>query len=240
MTVGALITAGGTGTRMGTDVPKQYLDLCGVPVLVRTLRAFQEHPLVDRLVLTVPAGDEQFCRTRIVEPYGIDKILAIVAGGRTRQESVFNGLRELEETDIVAIHDGVRPLVSHDTITRTIEAARISGAALACAAVKETVKKQVGPYLKTIPRTDLWMAHTPQAFRTPLIIEAHRTAREQHFEATDDSMLVERLGHPVAVVADSEDNLKITTPHDFARAVIMLEMQVKNDRISSRPPGPSV
>jgi len=239
MTIAALITAGGTGTRMGAAVPKQYLELCGLPILVRTLRAYQEHPLVERIVLTVPAGEEELCRSRMVEPYGFAKPVTIVTGGRTRQESVFNGLEKLEETSIVAIHDGVRPFVSQDTITRTIEAARSDGAAVACTAVKETVKKQVGQYLSTIPRSDLWMAHTPQTFRTELIVRAHRAAREQGFDATDDAMLVEWIGHPVTVVEDSDDNIKITTPHDLARAELILQLHEAKDGSSPRCTKPS-
>lgn len=230
MTVAALITAGGTGTRMNSTVSKQYLDLCGLPILVHTLRSFEEHPLVGRIVLTVPPGDENFCRTLMVEAYGISKVAAIVSGGRTRQESVFNGLMKVQDADIVAIHDGVRPLVSAETITRTIESARVNGAALACEAVRETVKKRVGSHLETIPRSDLWIAHTPQTFQTSLIVRAHRAAREEGFEATDDSMLLERLGHPVAVVEDSEDNIKITTPGDLARAAMLLERRATTGR----------
>ncbi|MCA1961768.1 MAG: 2-C-methyl-D-erythritol 4-phosphate cytidylyltransferase [Desulfomonile sp.] len=225
MTVAALITAGGIGTRMATAVPKQYLDLCGLPILVRTLRAFQDNPLVDRIVLTVPAGEEDYCRRKMVEPYQFSKPIAIVTGGPTRQESVFNGLKEVFDAAVVAIHDGVRPLISQDTITRTIEAARAGGAAVACVAVTETVKKRIGQYLTTIPRSDLWIAHTPQTFRTALIVQAHQLAYEQGFEATDDAMLVEWIGHPVTVVEDSDENLKITTPHDLARAEMILHMR---------------
>ncbi len=224
MTCAALVTAAGIGTRMGTDLPKQYLDLHGMPVLARTLLAFERHPLVDRIVLTVPPGDEQRCRDLVLSPFKWSKISEVVKGGASRQESVYNGLRNLEETEIVAIHDGVRPLVSSETITATIDAARLSGAAVACVPIRETVKRQVGPHVETIPRVDLWLAHTPQAFRTSLILEAHRRALQDGFNGTDDSSLVERMGHPVTIVLDSEDNLKITTPEDLERARLLCRL----------------
>ena len=203
-------------------IPKQYLDLDGVPVLARTLMAFQDHPLIQEIVVTVPEGDEEFCKLKIVDPFRIAKVSAIVAGGRTRQDSVRNGLERMTHTEMVAIHDGVRPLVSGDVISRTIEAALSSGAAVACAPVRETLKRQTGSLLETLPAAGLWLAHTPQTFRTSLILEAHRKAHEDGFEGTDDAVLVERLGHPVTIVEDSENNLKITTPEDLARAALLL------------------
>lgn len=214
----ALVTAGGVGVRMGSPIPKQYLELNGIPVLSRTLMAFDGHPLIDIIVVTVPLGDEGFCREQMVKPFNFRKIRAIVAGGATRQESVYNGLREALDSEVVAIHDGVRPLVPSETITRTIKAAESVGAALACRPIRETIKRRVGNMLETIPRSDMWLAHTPQTFRTDLILRAHLKALEDGFEATDDAALVERLGHPVEVVEDSEDNIKITTPRDLDAA----------------------
>jgi 2-C-methyl-D-erythritol 4-phosphate cytidylyltransferase len=225
MTCAVLVTAAGVGKRMGTDLPKQYLDLCGLPVLVRTLLAFERHPLVDRIVLTVTPGDDQRCRDIVIFPFAWSKITGMVPGGASRQESVYNGLQTLEQTEIVAIHDGVRPLVSFDTITATINAARQSGAAVACVPIRETVKRQVDDHLQTVSRANLWLAHTPQAFRTSLILQAHRRALEEGFDGTDDSALVERLGHPVTIVPDWENNLKITTPEDIERARLLCRPQ---------------
>lgn len=226
----ALITAGGIGKRMGSAAPKQYLDLGGVPVLVRTVMAFENHPLVENIVITVPQGDEEKCRSTIVGTFGAQKVTEIVAGGPTRQASVYNGLQRIERAEIVVIHDGVRPLVSRAVITQTIESALTSGAALACAPVAETVKKKIGSRLETVPRSDLWLAHTPQAFELALILEAHRKAVEDGFHATDDSVLVERLGRPVSIVEDSVDNLKITTSDDLQRAGLLLERQSRMKR----------
>ena len=219
----ALITAGGVGVRMGSPIPKQYLGLNGIPVLSRTLMAFDGHPLIDFIVLTVPPGDEGFCMEQMVKPFNVKKIRAIVAGGATRQESVYNGLREALDSEVVAIHDGVRPLVTSETIARTIRAAESVGAAPACRPIRETIKRKVGDMLETVSRSDMWLAHTPQTFRTDLILKAHMRALEDGFEATDDAALVERLSHPVGVVEDSEDNIKITTPRDLDAAKAFLQ-----------------
>jgi len=226
MTCAALVTAAGIGKRMGSSAPKQYLDLNGRPVLAWTLLAFEAHPLIDLIVVTVPPGDEDFCLQTILKPFNFKKIRDIVPGGSDRQTSVRYGLEKLMETELVVIHDGVRPLVSADTITKSIAAAKTYGAAVACAPVRETVKKQIGLYLETIPRTDLLLAHTPQAFQTPLIIEAHRKAVEDGFTGTDDTVLAERLGHPVVPVEDSDENIKITKPLDLALAEILLGARI--------------
>jgi 2-C-methyl-D-erythritol 4-phosphate cytidylyltransferase len=210
---------------MGTAIPKQYLDLAGIPLLARTLLIFQEHPLIDRIVATVPAGDEDYRMSSIVAPFGLDKVFRIVAGGPTRQASVYNGLKALSGSKLVAIHDGARPLVAPDLVARTIEIAGLTGAAIAAAPVRETVKRMVRGNLETVPRADLWLAHTPQTFETELIVAAHKKAIKESFDGTDDSALVERLPHPVAVVEDSEDNLKITTPSDLARAARIIRMR---------------
>lgn len=229
MKVAAVVTAAGAGVRMGSRIPKQYLALNGVPILARTLMAFEKHPLVDRIVVTVPPGDEELCELQVLKPFDFKKVIEVVAGGQTRQASVYNGLIRLEDTDIVAIHDGVRPLVSADVIAATIRAAESMGAALACVPIQDTVKKRTGEFLETIPRADLWLAHTPQTFRTSLILQAHRKALADGFMGTDDAMLVERLGLPVEVVEDSEDNLKITTAEDLELAGMLLERRAKEE-----------
>jgi len=223
MICAALVTAAGEGKRMGREAPKQYLELGGMPLLARTLLAFENHPMVDLIVLTVPPGDEDLCRCRILIPFRLQKVSEIVTGGPTRQASVYNGLARLQETGMVAIHDGVRPLVTPDVIAETFKAALASGAAVACVPVRDTIKKKLGTHVETIPRSDLWLAHTPQTFRADLILKAHEKAIEDGFLGTDDAALVERLGYPVTIVEDSADNIKITTPEDMALAAMLLE-----------------
>jgi 2-C-methyl-D-erythritol 4-phosphate cytidylyltransferase len=216
---------------MGCGVPKQYLDLHGVPILARTVQVFHDHPLINRIVITVPPENEDFCRENVIIHARGAKPIDVVAGGSTRQQSVFNGLKRLAETDVVAIHDGVRPLVTRDVIARTIHAAQHCGAALAAVRIKETVKRQTDGRLETIPRSDLWLAHTPQTFRSELIIEAHRRAAADGYEGTDDAALVERMGHPVELVEDSEDNIKITTQRDLDLARILFRLGLHSSEL---------
>ncbi len=222
MICAALVTAAGVGKRMGGGGPKQYLDLEGMPIAVRSLLAFSRHPKIDSIVLTVRPGDEDLCRSSLLEPFDLAKVVQIVAGGASRQASVFNGLKRVEHTDITAIHDAARPLVSAETIDATLLGAESAGAAMAGVRVRETVKRKIGDQLETVPRDDLWLARTPQTFRTDLIIEAHRAAVRDGFVGTDDASLVERLGRPVMVVEDSDRNIKITTPEDLGLARLLL------------------
>ncbi len=222
MIAAALITAGGVGTRMGADRPKQYLELDGIPILAVTFTAFDRHPQIDRIVVTIPAGDEDTCRALLEEHCSPTKPVTVVAGGATRQASVYEGLKQVEDSDIVAIHDGVRPFVTSKTISECIRAALDVGAALACSPVTDTVKRKTGPVTETVPRDNLWLAHTPQTFHTELILRAHRCAIRERYMGTDDVSLVERLGHPVDIVEDSPDNIKITSPEDVRRALRIL------------------
>ncbi|MDR3604427.1 MAG: 2-C-methyl-D-erythritol 4-phosphate cytidylyltransferase [Syntrophaceae bacterium] len=225
MICAAIVTAGGIGSRMGADIPKQYLRLAGVPILARTLSIFERHPEIDFIVLTTPGGHVDYCLSEIVQCYGFRKVRNIVQGGRTRQQSVLNGLKLAEDADFVVIHDGVRPLVKASVISGSIEKAKLYGSAIAACPVRDTVKKSDGFNVDTMPRENLWLAHTPQTFRTSLILEAHEKALADGFTGTDDASLVERLGLKVAIVPDSDYNIKITSPQDLAVAEKLLILQ---------------
>lgn len=218
----AVITSGGIGARMGYEIPKQYLLLGGLPILVRTLRIFQKHPDVDFIILTTPADQIEFCQSEIVQANNFSKVSEITRGGRTRQESVLNGLRIASHSDLALIHDAVRPLVTPDIISESFEKAYSHGAAIAACEVTDTVKTADDFIVGTIPRENLWLAHTPQTFRTSLIIEAHEKALSDGFIGTDDSSLVERMGLKIAIVPDSKYNIKITSPQDLAVAEKLL------------------
>ncbi|MGC8905983.1 MAG: 2-C-methyl-D-erythritol 4-phosphate cytidylyltransferase [Desulfomonilaceae bacterium] len=235
MIVGGLITAGGRGQRMGSPVPKQFLDIEGVPILLRTLRVFADHPLIHKIVVTIPPEHADFCREHIASACQTDKDIRVVAGGETRQQSVYYGLECLRDTDVVVIHDGVRPFVARETVTRTIHTAHLAGAAIAAVPVRETVKRKIGENLETVNREGLWFAHTPQSFQTSLILQAHQEALETGFHSTDDASLVERLGRPVIIVEDSYENIKITTPVDLALASLIAQK-----RFATQVPTPSV
>lgn len=220
-----MVPAGGTGKRMGADTPKQFLMLDGVPMMLHALRVLDRAPSVTEVILVVPKPERDRALTEVVERYGLKKVLKIVPGGATRQESVHRGLNEVDEdVEIVVVHDAVRPFVTEDLIERSIEAARKHGGAIAAVPMKDT-PKQAGPdglIQRTLDRAGLWLAQTPQTFRRALVVEAYRKAEVEHVHATDDAALVERLGHKVAVVQGSWDNMKITTPEDMVLAEAIL------------------
>lgn len=221
----AIIPAAGTGNRMQAGVNKQYLLLAGRPILAHTLALFAAHPRIDRICLVVPAEEIDYCRTEIVERYGLGKVSAIIAGGPTRQDSVGNGLLGCGAAidDLVIIHDGARPLLRAIDLDALLDAAAVSGAATLGVPVKDTIKQvQDGVIVATPDRSSLWQVQTPQVFRFWLLLAAHSQARADNFAATDDAMLVERLDHTVLMVAGSYCNIKITTPEDLAIANALL------------------
>lgn len=214
----AIIPAGGSGRRMGSGIPKQYLLLGGIPVLVHTLRVFQSSPVVDEIFLVVPESDIPEVRNAIVGRYNLFKVSLIVAGGAERQDSVRNALAHLrEEHGIVLVHDGVRSFVSGELIQRIVAAAEADGAVAVGVQVKDSVKEvnSAGWVIKTVTREGLWLTQTPQAFRKPLILAAYERAAADGFYGTDDASLVERMGVPVRMIPGDYDNIKVTTPEDL-------------------------
>ena len=218
MVCAAIVTAGGVGLRMGHDIPKQYLELAGIPILARTLDVFETHNEIEFIVLTTPKGHVDYCQSDIVERHGFRKVRNVTQGGATRQGSVLNGLRLVQDSDFVLIHDGVRPLVEASVISMCIQSAKWHGAAIAASPVNDTVKRGAKFITETLSRENLWLAHTPQTFRTSLILHAHQKAIADNFQGTDDASLIERLGLKVAIVQDSHYNIKITTPQDLVVA----------------------
>ncbi|MEW6448622.1 MAG: 2-C-methyl-D-erythritol 4-phosphate cytidylyltransferase [Bacillota bacterium] len=221
----AVVVAAGQSVRMGDGPKKQYRLLGGLPVISRTLTVFEQVERISDVVLVVPPGEEEYCRKEIVEPGRYRKVKAVVPGGRHRQDSVWAGLQHLSgRPEVVVVHDGVRPLVRPEYVNAAIEAAVSWGAAVVAVPAKDTVKT-VGPegfIMQTLPRERVYLAQTPQAFRFKVLFEAHRRARQEGFYGTDDTVLVERMGLPVKVVAGGYENIKITTPEDLtvARAMI--------------------
>ncbi|MGH9388280.1 MAG: 2-C-methyl-D-erythritol 4-phosphate cytidylyltransferase [Vicinamibacteria bacterium] len=215
----ALILAAGRGERLGGDLPKPLLLLRGKPILAYALEAFERCPSIDRVVLVVPPGDEERFRESVVLAIGAKKVDRIVAGGDHRQRSLAAGLAHVGEA-WVAVHDGVRPFVDPLCISRCVEAAAWSGAAILAVPVRETIKL-VSPDRRVISSPDrsrLWTAQTPQCFRTSLLVEALHQATEESFLGTDEASLLERLGAPVEIVPGSVENIKITTPTDLILA----------------------
>jgi len=215
----AIIPAAGMGVRMKTSTPKQYLELNDKPLLVHTLEKFQRCQSIDEIILVVPKGSLKETE-QLVAKWRIDKLLCVIPGGKERQDSVREGLKNLpEKTDIVVIHDGVRPFISVQKIREAVEAASKHGASILALPVKETVKESRGSWVeKTLDRTPLMSVQTPQCFFNQWIQDAHSRAEKDNFYATDDAALVERMGHPVFIVQGEEKNVKITSPSDLKMA----------------------
>jgi 2-C-methyl-D-erythritol 4-phosphate cytidylyltransferase len=224
--VAAVVPAAGCGSRMGSDVKKQFLALAGAPILGYVLRILEASELVQAIVVAVGEGEEEYCRRAVIDKLGLKKITAVVQGGKERQDSVYSGLLALApDTDIVVIHDGVRPLLSAENLEMVVGAALAFGAATCAVPVKDTVKlaREDGFVAETLPRNRLWLTQTPQAFRYGVILDAHRRAHKEIFRATDDAALVERMGMAVKLVDGSYRNIKITTPEDLIVASALLE-----------------
>ncbi len=210
-------------------IKKPYLNLAGKPILAYTLLVFQQCSLVNRICIVAAQGDEQNCVQDMIIPYGIDKADQVIAGGETRQESVFNGLQSVaSDTDIVIVHDCARPFITEGMIKNTLEAANRWGAATVAVPVKDTIKEVDDDsfVVKTLNRQRLWSIQTPQAFEYNLLLQAHLYARENNIQVTDDTALIEHLGtHRVKLVMGASGNIKITTPSDLAIARAILELE---------------
>lgn len=214
----ALVPAAGRGLRMGGSVPKQYLAIGGLPLIVHALRVLQASPFIDAIILAVPLADIDYCQSDIVKAYGFSKVIKVVAGGAERQDSVRLALAAVgSETEIVLVHDAVRPFLTPQMVGNVVEAARADGAAIVALPVRDTVK-QVGAdrvIVRTVDRKPLWLAQTPQAFRLEWLREAHDKAYLEGVHATDDAHLIEWSGRPVSVVEGSGENIKVTRPEDM-------------------------
>ena len=221
----AIVLSAGKGSRMGSSVHKQYLLLCGRPVIYYTLKAFEESP-VDEIVLVTGEGEEEYCRKEIVEKYKLHKVTKIVKGGKERYHSVFQGLSACEHTDYVLIHDGARPFIEQEVIRHTMDEVQKKHACIAAVPVKDTIKKvdENGKVEDTPPRKSLYTVQTPQAFSYSLIYDSYqKMIADGREDVTDDAMVVEAYGKvPVHVIDGSYRNFKITTPEDLEMAEFML------------------
>ena len=227
----AIIAAAGSGTRMGGAKPKQFLEISGVPIIIHTLRRFEQSATIGEVVVVLPAREASGLLAEATR-YGLRKLSRVVAGGATRGESIWRGLQTLRAatTRVVAVHDGVRPLVSAEEIDRTVRAAEECEAAILAVPASDTIKEVAGRYItRTLSRADAWHAQTPQCFRYSLLRRAYEEARAARLEATDDSMLVERLGIRVAVIEGRARNIKITRPEDVALAELLLKDENENN-----------
>ncbi|PWT88804.1 MAG: 2-C-methyl-D-erythritol 4-phosphate cytidylyltransferase [Proteobacteria bacterium] len=229
--IAAILPAAGLGTRMGAETPKQFLELDGTPIVIHSVRRIASCPLVTDIILATRADVVASLEERLREEK-FRQSVRVVRGGDTRQESVSHALREVaNDTEIVLVHDAVRPFVTVEQITRVIEEARRRGAAILGIPAMDTVKEvkrtslpeDVALITATIPRERVVLAQTPQAFATKLLKEALGRAQADGISASDEAGAVERLGHDVYVVLGSERNIKITKPSDMKLARFYLD-----------------
>jgi len=217
-----IIPAAGQGKRMGAGKNKLLLELNNVPVLIHTLKVFEEDEWCEGIILVIhPQDKEEF--TLLLKEHNVKKVLALVHGGKERQDSIYNALKTVKTEGIILVHDAARPFIQKDQIHRLLNTAQKTDAAIIGVPAKDTMKTVRDNVVKaTVERSSLWVVQTPQAFRFSLLYRAYEQAAMDGFVGTDDSSLVERISHPVTMVEGDYDNIKLTTQEDlfFAHAIL--------------------
>ena len=225
-----IIVAAGSGKRMRSAIAKQYIELKGRTILSYTIETFNNSENIDDIVLVTSSDAVDYVRREIIEKYGFDKVRTIVEGGADRQDSVYKGLKAVDsDTDVVLIHDGVRPFVADKYIAELESIAMEFGGCVLGGPVKDTIKvcDSEGYITDTPKRETLWLAQTPQCFKYDIIMKAYEKAEKEGYRGTDDSMLAERLGIRIKMVRGDYDNIKITTPEDLYMGEVILENIIK-------------
>jgi len=217
----AIVVAGGKGVRFGGDRPKQFLEVNGSPIIIHTLRQFERCREIGSVIVVLPAEETAGFQS-LIEKFALQKVTRVVAGGATRAQSVKQGLAAVEDADVVAVHDAVRPLVTPDEIDSVVKAANESSAAILVARVSDTIKDvRSDRVVNTLPRVNLRRALTPQCFRIDVLKQAYEQLEKLEaagIEVTDDSFLVERLGVEVTTIEGNARNIKITRQEDLVFA----------------------
>ncbi len=224
MRVTAIVPAAGRSQRMGSPTNKPFMLLQGIPIIVHTLKTLAAVEEIQHIIV-VAREDEVPLMEIVVKKHQIGKVKKIIKGGNERQESVALGVQEVpENTDLILVHDGVRPLVKRELVKEAIKAGHEYGAAILAVPVKDTLKWVGADKVvhSTLPRAAIWAAQTPQVFRYDVLMEAYAKASEEKFATTDDAALVERIGHKVYLVGGSYENFKITTSEDLLLAEALL------------------
>jgi len=221
--VTVLIPCAGKGLRLGGEIPKQYQELSGVPIFVRTLLVFERHPECENLILAIDPAFEDFVKSTL-ERYHIKKVRALAKGGKTRQESVYQAmLKAKEETELFLVHDAVRPFVPEELISALIKEARLSGAAIPVIPVRDALVRGKEGYLEApLSREGLYLVQTPQAVRAHLLRETLERAIKEGLDFPDESSLLHHYGYSVKLLQGSIFNFKITYPEDFLLAERLL------------------
>lgn len=215
--VSVIIPSAGMSNRMGSKMNKQFLLIGGKPILAHTIEKFENSKLIDEIIIVSKEEEIEYCRREIVRKFGFNKVSNIVKGGKERQDSLYNGILALNpRSEIVLSHDGARPFVKLEDIDKVIKEVYKSGAGILAVPVKDTIKVVGdGSVERTPERALLWAAQTPQGFSRPILLDAYEKAQKDNYLGTDDSSLVERLGHKVEIIMGSYENIKITTPEDL-------------------------
>jgi 2-C-methyl-D-erythritol 4-phosphate cytidylyltransferase len=224
MKVAAIIPVAGKGKRFGGEIPKQYFKLGGKPIVAITLNKVLAVKEIDHIIVVVSANEVERV-TQIIEQFcDSAKKIRIIIGGEKRQDSVYNGLQDIDrDTEIVVVHDGVRPLIRPEIISESIKIALNQDACIVAIPVKDTIKQVSGEkVIKTIPRDQLIQVQTPQTFKYRILKKAHDEAKRINYYATDEAGLIEWLGLPVIVLKGNSDNIKITTKDDLKIAEALL------------------
>ncbi|HZH62450.1 MAG TPA: 2-C-methyl-D-erythritol 4-phosphate cytidylyltransferase [Metabacillus sp.] len=217
-----IIPAAGQGKRMKAGRNKQFIELNEIPIIIHTLRVFEEHDQCSSIILVINEAEKADFQY-LMRKYQIKKVQKLVTGGKERQYSVYNGLKVVKDEELVLVHDGARPFVTHGSIDRLVAKAVETGAATLAVPVKDTIKKvEDGIVAETVERSTLWSVQTPQAFQLRMILEAHEKAINEGYLGTDDASLLERVGQPVSIVVGDYTNMKITTPEDLYIAEAIL------------------
>lgn len=227
-----IITAAGRGTRLKANISKQFIKLCGKPILAHTVNVFQKSKLVDEIFILVPSQYIEYTQKHIINKYKFDKVTRLIIGGETRQETVNNALPFIpDKCEMISVHDGVRPLIYPSDVDLLFETLaefnkddpKVKGVILAAPAY-ETIKQihDTDDCIKTIPRETVYHAQTPQTFFKDALIEAYMNAQANNISATDDAMLVESIGYKVRLIKGNHENIKITTPIDLFLAELII------------------
>ncbi|MBR0600472.1 2-C-methyl-D-erythritol 4-phosphate cytidylyltransferase [Sinanaerobacter chloroacetimidivorans] len=227
-----IIPAAGSGKRMGGGIPKQYGNLGGMSILARTVKAFADLNEIHQISIVTNEDYLERCRLELKNLGLMSKVREILTGGQERQDSIYRAIQRLpEDVDLVLVHDGVRPFVTGEVIRRTIEAAKLHGAAVAAVPVKDTIKMAEENLLtKTLDRRSLYSVQTPQGFRKDLLVHAYDEAYRKNYYGTDDAVLVEKVGEKVHIVKGDYNNIKITTMEDIVFGEAILGGWIENSR----------
>ncbi|RDY25112.1 2-C-methyl-D-erythritol 4-phosphate cytidylyltransferase [Romboutsia weinsteinii] len=212
----ALIVAAGSGKRMNAGINKQFIKLKNKEIIAYTIESFCKNENIDEIVVCIKKDEEEFFKEHILDKYKF-KNIRIAYGGKERQDSIYNGLKEVNKNcDIILVHDGARPFVDNRIINESIESAKEKKAVVVGVPVKDTIKIVNEDIVESTPeRSTLWAAQTPQAFKYKLLVEAYEEAYKNNYYGTDDSMLVENMGQKVTMIMGSYENIKITSPEDI-------------------------